>query len=62
MRRSIFNQRRKRLRTRRFLIVSMAVLLSACLVLGLIFLLGGGDKDQSQQATLFEKGWLLLVK
>ena len=51
MSRSIFDQRRKRLRTRRILIVSVAILLIVGLVLGLFFLLGGDKEKQKQQNT-----------
>ena len=51
MSRSIFDYKRKRLRTRRILIVSVAILLVAGLVLGLFFLLGSNKEKQKQQGT-----------
>lgn len=57
MSRSIFQQKKKRLRTRRILIVAVAVLLAVSLIVGLILLLGnrGSSKKETPKEPVTEK-------
>lgn len=51
MSRSIFYEQRKRLRIRRIIIVSVAVLLIVGLIVGLLFLLPGNKKEKSDPSS-----------